>query len=102
MSVPASDPGRMLRAFGALATRVGHLDNTGAPCRISWDGEHDCCYVCNVVGVLLESLREHDLDADALIARMPDLAKADMRAADRVPEAVRAISESVARAGEIR
>ena len=83
MTVPPFDHGRMLRAFGALALRVGHLDNTGAPCRIAWDGEHDACYVCNVVGVLLEALREHDLDADALTERMPDASLADMRAAAR-------------------
>lgn len=70
MSAPPTDPGRMLRAFGAIATRVGHLDNTGAPCRIEWDGAHDCCYVCNVNGVLLAALRDHGLDADTLKERL--------------------------------
>ena len=66
----ATDPGRMLRTFGELAQRVGHLDNTGAPCRIEWDGEHDACGICEAIGAVLAKLRECDLDADDIEARL--------------------------------
>ena len=82
MSVPPTDPGRMLRAFGAIAARVGHLDNTGEPCRIEWDGKHDACAVCEAFGAVLASLRTSGIDADTLSKRMPDLTLADWRAAD--------------------
>ena len=83
MTVPPFDHGRMLRAFGALALRVGHLDNTGAPCRIEWNGYHDACGICEAIGAVLAKLRECGIDADTLVRRMPDVSLADMRAAAR-------------------
>jgi len=73
----------MLRAFGALALRVGHLDNTGAPCRIEWNGYHDACGICEAIGAVLANLRECGIDADTIARRMPDVSLADMRAAAR-------------------
>lgn len=82
---PPTDPGRMLRAFGAIAARVGHLDNTGAPCRIEFDTFHDACAICCLYVKLLDHMRDHGLDADELIEHMPDLTLADMRATERKP-----------------
>lgn len=78
-----SDSGAMLRAFAALVGRVGHLDNTRAPCRVAFDGYHDACSICEVIGVTLAAMRERGLDATMVRSRMPDLSLADMRAAAR-------------------
>ena len=71
MSVPPTDPGRMLRAFGAIATNVGYLDNSGAPCRLEFGGDHDCCAICEAFGALLKTLRDCGMDADSIAARTP-------------------------------
>lgn len=52
-------------AFARLIARGGHLDNTGAPCRIDYGG-HDCCYVCNVAQDMIASLAAHGMDAESI------------------------------------
>lgn len=36
----------------------GHLDNTGASCRIDLDG-HDCCYTCNAAEDMLRATAKY-------------------------------------------
>ncbi len=45
---------RVKKIMRALEDRGAHLDNTGASCRIDWDG-HDCCYTCNLVEAVLKA-----------------------------------------------
>jgi hypothetical protein len=40
------------------SVRRGHLDNTGADCRVDLDG-HDCCYVCNQAEDMLRATAQY-------------------------------------------
>jgi len=44
-------------AVKELSSFIPHMDNTGADCRIDFQG-HDCCYTCNLAQEVVKAWRD--------------------------------------------